>query len=274
MTGQMRTGPAARDADFRGIDPPALNHLIKQMQDAQAAIRGWLNGHRPPPGVSAAGYRQAEQVAQWTADQLGMLTRRYHYAITHPDRGRGVQAPPPPRPPSGSPRSDGPATAPPRRPSLTPNGAGGDLGNFATRQDAAKAARSDAPAVAAAVQDRKPVPEEVWARLKANAGDPDYTERLYERLGPAMAADLLKAADGDPARLAIVRESLGTASHHVVMDVRWLRAFLAEADRAGVHPVAVQVLTGAEMSHRTREAIGRLDLPPAAETPVPEREAG
>ncbi|MBX6770024.1 MAG: hypothetical protein IRY90_23210, partial [Actinomadura rubrobrunea] len=82
MTAQMRTGPAARDADFRGIDPPALNQLIRQMQEAAAAIRGWLDTHRPPPGVSAAGYRQADRVAQWTVDQLGMLTRRYNFAVT------------------------------------------------------------------------------------------------------------------------------------------------------------------------------------------------
>ncbi|GAA2406981.1 hypothetical protein GCM10010191_13980 [Actinomadura vinacea] len=288
MTAQMRTGPAARHADFRGIDPAALNQLIKQVQDANTAISGWLNGHRPPAGVSAAGYRQAEQVARWAADQLGMLTRRYNYAMTHPDRGGGVEAPPAPAPrprtPGGAP-GDGPApggtlepvlppkraepprqAAPaPRPPSTTPNGAGGDLGNFPTRPDAAKAAKTDALAVAAAVQDGKPVPASVWSHLKDNAGDPDYTEKLYERLGPAAAADLLKAAGGDQARVGAVRESLGTASHHVVMDARWLRAFLAEADRAGVRPVAVQVLTGADMSRRTREAAGKLDLKPVAD---------
>jgi hypothetical protein len=79
-----------------------------------------------------------------------------------------------------------------------------------------------------------------------------------------MPPHLLKAAGGDQARVGAVRESLGTASHHLTMDVRWLRAFLAEADRAGVHPVAVQVLTGADMSRRTREAVGKLDLRPVA----------
>ncbi|MFB4315704.1 hypothetical protein [Actinomadura sp. 21ATH] len=278
MTGQMRTGPAARDADFRGIDPPALNHLIRQMQDADNAIRGWLNGHRPPPGVPATGYREAQRVAEWTAGQLGMLTRRYNYAITHPDRGGGVEAPAVPvlpgtpgtpgnrspgdaSPGNGSP-SPGPkpVEAPARPRPVTPVGAGGDLGNFPTRQDAAKAARTDALAVAAAVQDRDPVPKAVWERLRANAGDPDYTEKLYERLGPAAAADLLKAAGGDEARLAAVRESLGTASHHAAMDVRWLRAFLAQADHAEIRPVAVQVLAGAPLSERTREALNRLGL--------------
>uniref|UniRef100_UPI001A954B5E hypothetical protein n=1 Tax=Actinomadura roseirufa TaxID=2094049 RepID=UPI001A954B5E len=98
MTAQMRTGPAARDPGFRGIDPPALNQVIKQLQDAQRAITAWLDGHRPPPGVPAGGYRQADQVAQWAADQLGMLTRRYNFAITHPDGGGGVQATPAPAP--------------------------------------------------------------------------------------------------------------------------------------------------------------------------------
>ncbi|MEW2358019.1 hypothetical protein [Spirillospora sp. NPDC029432] len=267
MTGQMRTGPAARDADFRGIDPPALNHLIRQMQDADNAIRGWLNGHRPPPGVPATGYREAQRVAEWASGQLGMLTRRYNYAVTHPDRGGGVEAPAVPVLP-GTPGGGSPAPSPGPRPveaparprPITPVGAGGDLGNFPTRQDAAKAARTDALAVAAAVQDREPVPEAVWKHLKANAGDPDYTEKLYERLGPAAAADLLKAAGDDEARLAAVRESLGTASHHTAMDVRWLRAFLAQADHAEIRPVAVRVLAGAALSDRTREALNRLGL--------------
>ncbi|WP_396453803.1 hypothetical protein [Actinomadura sp.] len=273
MTAQMRTGPAARDPEFRGIDPPALDRVIRQLQDAQNAIRGWLDAHRPPPGVPAAGYRQADQVAQWAADQLGMLSRRYNYAITHPSPGGGVDAPPPPAPapPPGDPRTDPvgtprPAQPPPRRtapggtpPGPTPRGAG-DIGDFPTRQAAAKAAKTDALAVVAAVQDGGPVPDAVWKHLRANADDPDYTEKLYERLGPAAAADLLKAAGGDEARLKAVRESLGTASHHVVMDAKWLRAFLAEADRAGVRPAAVRAVTGAGMSERTRAAAGGLGL--------------
>jgi hypothetical protein len=104
------------------------------------------------------------------------------------------------------------------------------------------------------------VPEPVWRHLGANAGDPDYTEKLYERLGPAAAADLVRAAGGDEARLAAVRESLGTASHQLTMDARWLRAFLAQAEHAEIRPVAVQVLAGARMSDRTREAMGRLGI--------------
>ncbi|MFF5257448.1 hypothetical protein ACFY4C_00775 [Actinomadura viridis] len=279
MTAQMRTGPAARDADFRGIDPPALNQLIKQVQDAETAIKGWLNGHRPPPGVSAAGHRQAEQVAQWAADQLGMLTRRYNYAMTHPDRGGGVRVPPAPAPLPRTPAAvpapgggapgpagtGGPPRTPRREPATTPSGAGGDLGNFPTRQDAARAAKADAAAITAALRERQPVPQAVWGHLKANAGDPDYTEKLYERLGPAAAAELVRAAGGDEARLEAIGESLGVASHHMTMDVRWLRAFLAEAGGAGIGPVAVQVLTGADLSRRTREALHKLDLEPVAD---------
>ncbi|MQY02433.1 hypothetical protein [Actinomadura macrotermitis] len=277
MTAQMRTGPAARDAEFRGIDPPALNALIKQVTEANAAIRSWLGAHRPPPGVAATGYRQADQVAQWASEQLGMLSRRYSFAVTHPDPGGGVTPPPAvPPPSSGAPKTGGgtgggaphrtPAPRPPKRAAAPPHrrGAGDDLGNFPTRQAAAKAARADALAVAAAVQDHKPVPGEVWKHLKANADDPDYTEKLYERLGPAGAAGLLKAAHGDQARLKVIEESLGTASHHLAMDAKWLRAFLAEADRAGVRPVAVQVLTGADMSARTRQAVAGLRLKAAA----------
>ncbi|WP_141577117.1 hypothetical protein [Actinomadura sp. WMMA1423] len=279
MAAQMRTGPAARDPEFRGIDPPALNQVIRQLQDAQNAIQGWLNGHRPPPGVSAAGYRQADEVARWAAEQLGMLTRRYNFAVTHPSPGGGVDVPPAPAP-APSPRGTGggpvgtprPVKAPPHRtapakavPEPTPHGAGG-LGDFPDRPAAARAARTDALAVKASLQDGRPVPDSVWRHLIANAGDPDYTEKLYERLGPASAAELLKAAQGDRARLMAVQQSIGTSSHHLPMDVRWLRAFLAEADGAGVRPVAVQVLLGADMSARTREAIAKLDLHPSTAT--------
>ncbi|MFB4299374.1 hypothetical protein [Actinomadura sp. NTSP31] len=278
MTAQMRTGPAARDPEFRGIDPPALDQVIRQLRDAQAAISGWLNGHRPPAGVSQAGYRQADQVAHWASGQLGMLTRRYNFAVTHPDPGGGVDAPPAPKPAPSPPRTGSPApggtphpvrpprrTSPVRKVAPTPRGAG-DLGGYPDRPAAQKAARADALAVAAAVQDGKAVPDAVWKRLKADAGDPDYTEALYGRLGPAGAADLVRAAHGDEARLKVIEESLGTSSHHLVMDVTWLRAFLAEADRAGVRPAAVQVVTEAAMSGRTREAIAKLHLDPVMHT--------
>lgn len=268
MTAQMRTGPAARDAEFRGIDPPALDRLIRQVQDAQNAIRGWLDGHRPPPGVPATGYRQADQVGRWAADQLGMLMRRYNYAITHPDGG-SMDAPPAPAPrprtggapvrPTAPPRTVSPPRSGTRTGRTTPRGAG-DLGGFPNRPAAVKAARTDALTVVAAIQDGRPVPESVWRHLKANADDPDYTEKLYERLGPAATADLLKAAGGNEARLKVIEESLGTASHHMTMDVKWLRAFLAEADRAGVRPVAVQVLLGADLAPKARAAVARLEL--------------
>jgi hypothetical protein len=177
-----------------------------------------------------------------------------------------VGTPRPVKPPSSK-------AAPPRfEPAPTPRGAG-DIGNFPTRQAAAKAARTDALTVVAAVQDGRPVPGSVWKHLEANADDPDYTEKLYERLGPAATADLLKAAGGDEARLAAVQESLGVSSHHLAMDVKWLRAFLAEADRAGVRPAAVQVLTGAAMSERTRAAIAELDLHAATRHTAPRHEA-
>ncbi|MEU5881731.1 hypothetical protein [Spirillospora sp. NPDC047279] len=287
MSAEMRTGPGARHSDFRGIDPAALNQLIRQVKDADNAIKSWLSSHRPPAGVPATGHRQADQVARWAADQLGMLSRRYNFAITHPDRGGGVDAPPAaPAPESGTPdpgtpRSGGGTPAPPpakpptskpptskpptsKAPSdrgTTPRGAG-DLGEFPTRQAALKAAKTDALAVVAAVQDRKPVPDPVWKHLKANADDPDYTEKLYDRLGPAGIAELVRAAEGDQARLAAIRESIGVASHHLSMDVKWLRALLAEADRTGVRPVVVQVLTGADMTRKTREALAGLGLRP------------
>ncbi|RSN45301.1 hypothetical protein [Actinomadura sp. WAC 06369] len=286
MTAQMRTGPAARDPNFRGIDPPALDRLIKQMQDAQNAIRGWLNGHRPPAGVSAAGYRQADEVAQWVGNQLGMLSRRYGYAMTHPDGGSmrppsgpaqapetgrapveaagGAPAAPvaPPRrdPVAEAPRAPGAGRAGTPAPGGPASRGAGDIGSHPDRRTAEKAAEADARALRAAFADDAAVPAAVWARLKADADDPDYTARLYERLGPAGAARLLAGAEGDEARLRVVRESLGMASNGVRVDAGWLRAFLAEAGRADVRPVAVRVIAGADWSAGTREAVRELDL--------------
>lgn len=273
MTAEMRTGPGARHSDFRGIDPAALNQLIKQVKDADNAIKSWLNGHRPPPGVSAAGYRQADQVAQWAADQLGMLTRRYNYAITHPDQGGGVDTPPvPPSPGTGTPSPGTPGgggtpapAPPPRRKNTVPRGAG-DLGGFPNRQAALKAAKADALSVAGALQDRRPIPDSVWKHLKANADDPDYTEKLYERLGPAGVAGLIDAANGDKAKLKAIQEALGMASHHMAMDVKWLRALLAEADRTGTRPLVVQLLTGADVTQKTRDAMAKLGLSPRTQS--------
>jgi hypothetical protein len=44
------------------------------------------------------------------------------------------------------------------------------------------------------------------------------------------------------------------------MDAKWLRTLLDEADRLGARPAAVQVLTGADMSQKTRDALDKLDL--------------
>src|SRR5258708_18813462 len=93
-TGDMLAA-ARRDPTFRGIDPDALGQLVKQATDASNAIRSWLSAHQPPPGVSATGYTQAAEVGRCAGTQLGMLTRRRHYALTHPDTGGGAPLPPP-----------------------------------------------------------------------------------------------------------------------------------------------------------------------------------
>ncbi|WP_026341286.1 hypothetical protein [Actinomadura atramentaria] len=274
MTGDMRAA-AARDPEFRGIDPPALDHLIKQVQDARTAVTVWLAGHPPPPGVPTGGYRQAEQVKVWLVDQLGMLSRRYGFAITHPDAGGGMGAPPaapPPRSGTPDPAPSGghdapPVVAAPRLSparSVTPHGAG-DLGEFPTRPVALRAGRADARAITGAAPDEQ-VPAAVWTRLESCAADPDYTEALVERLGPSGAAALVAAAAGDSARLAAVRTALGTASRHTPLDAAWMRAFLADADRAGVRPAAVAVLTGAPLAERSRAALARVDLSAAPAT--------
>ncbi|MFC4907808.1 hypothetical protein [Actinomadura gamaensis] len=281
MTAEMRTGPASRDGDFRGIDPPALDQLLRQIQQANTVIRGWLAAHRPPPGVPATGYRQAEQVAQWASDQIGMLSRRYNFAITHPDTGGGVHAPPAPSPspgPSGGSGGGGgggttgpgkvtPPRSHPRRHRTTPNGAG-DLGAFKTPQAAAKAARSDARGISDSLQHHRPVPPEVWKHLTEHAGDPDYTRALYERLGPKGVAELIKAAHGNAAHLKVIERSLGVASHHLTMNARWLDAVLDESERLGDHKTAVRVLTTADMSARTRDALNKLGLHHASGHPA------
>lgn len=280
MSGSMRSGPAAGDPQFRGIDPAALGHLVKQMNAAGRAIQGWLNAHPPPPGVSTAGYHRAQEVDVWVTEQISMLTRRYNYAITHPDPAGGVTpTPAPPRRPrtpvSPSPGGGGgvrPVTPPRRKqPPTTPKGAG-PIGNFPTRKAAEKAARADALIINRAIKQGEPIPDEVWKRLKANADDPDYTETLIERLGPAGVADLLKRAAGNEARLDVIQEAIAVASHHANLNVAWIKALLAEAERNGTRAVTVQVLIQADMSRRTREALAKLGLLPQIPT-VPSSEA-
>lgn len=268
-SGSMRTGPAARDPEFRGIDPAALGHLLKQMNAANRAIQGWLNAHPPPPGVPAGGYQRAQDVSVWVSGQLSMLTRRHNYAITHPDTGGGPAAPAPLPAHPKVPRTGGTGgggkvkvTPPPKSPHTTPKGAGYELGNFPDRKAAEKAARSDAIAVSRAVKDGKPIPADVWKRLKANADDPDYTETLVEKLGPAGTADLINRAAGDQARLKVIRETIGTASHHTNMNTAWLKALLAEADHDGTRAATIDLLIHADMSRRTKDALAKLGLLP------------
>ncbi|SEF48038.1 hypothetical protein SAMN04489712_101148 [Thermomonospora echinospora] len=275
MSASMRNGPAAGDPEFRGIDPDALGHLLKQMNAANRAIIGWLDAHPPPAGVPATGHQRAQEVSVWVAEQLGMLNRRYNYAITHPDTGGGIRTGPavPPRPAipgtggqgGGSGLGDG--VAPPRSPRTTPKGAGDDLGTFPNRQDAQKAARADAFVINRALKEGRPIPDEVWRRLGQHADDPDYTEELYDRLGPAGIADLIRRAAGDEARLRAISESLGTASFHLPMNAAWLKALLAEADRDGTRDITVRVLLDADMSRRTDDALARLGLLPGGAAP-------
>jgi hypothetical protein len=280
--GGMRAA-ARRDPDFRGIDPDALGHLIEQVGDAGTAITSWLRAHRPPPGVPTGGYRQAAQAEQWATEQLGMLARRRNYAITHPDRSRGVTAPPaPPRmrgatggrapgaaPGTGAPRTGAgagttgtPRAARPPRPAPAGAGAGPDLGDFPTREAAAKAARADVLVFERASRGREPVPDDVWRRLAACADDPDYTEAFYERLGAAGTADLLAAAGrertGRAAPLDAVEESLGMVSHRLPMGETWLREFLARAERNGDPAEAVRILAAADLSPAADRALERL----------------
>jgi hypothetical protein len=270
--GTMRAGPARRDPDFRGIDTDALGHLIKQVKDATTAIKGWLNAHPLPPEVPRTGVRMATEVDLWASSQLGMLTRRRNYALTHPDRVHDVPKAERPRggrtARSGGGGDNGKKSAPPaprRPPRTTPSGAGPNLGNFPTQQAAARAAAADALAIKNAAQRHEPVPDATWRHLRANADDPDYTAALYTRLGPAGTAALVAAADHDSDHLKAISESLAVASHHAPIDEKWLRALLAEIDpefRADV----VRVLRDADLSPKSAAALsrlGELKTPPA-----------
>jgi hypothetical protein len=261
--GTMRAGPGRRDPDFRGIDTDALGQLIKQVKDATTAIKGWLDAHPLPPDVPRTGVRMATEVDLWASSQLGMLTRRRNYALTHPDRVHAMPRPGPPALGTGT-RVGGAAAgrdAPsrggraPRR--TTPSGAGPQLGNFPTQQQAAKAAVTDVFTVTRAAAEHAAPPDAVWRHLRANADDPDYTAAFYTRLGPAGTAALIAAAHDDQARLDLISESLGTAGHHAPIDEKWLRALLADADTAD-RAAVVLVLRDAELGDKAAAAFHRL----------------
>jgi hypothetical protein len=299
--GMMRAGPARRDPDFRGIDTDALGHLIKQVKDATTAIKGWLNEHPLPPDVPRTGVRMATEVDLWASSQLGMLTRRRNYALTHPDRVHEMPRPAPP--PAGIGRGSGNGggkgggkglgkgagkggaagrVVPPRddRPPTrrtTPSGAGAQLGNFPTQQAAAKTATADVLAIKKALAAHAAPPDAVWRRLHENADDPDYTAAFYTRLGPDGTAALIAAAHGDRARLSVIAESIGTGSHQAPIDERWLRALLADAGAAH-RAEAVGVLRAADLSDKAEAALrglgdlddrGDLDMGPATANRVP-----
>ncbi len=239
---------ARRDPNFRGIDPAALGQLVKQATAAGAAIRGWLGSHQPPPGVSGAGYTAAADVERWLSGQLGMLGRRLNFAVTHPDTGGALPVPSPVHRLG----STGKAGRTPRRfHRITPSGAGPSLGSYPTTGAAAKAARADALAILKAHQDHTPIPASVWHRLAADAKDPDYTTALIQRLGPKGVAELIAKAGHDPARLHVISQELGTASHHMTFDKAWLDALLAESAKLHDRTTAINVLDGAHLTARS-----------------------
>jgi hypothetical protein len=250
MAGQENLrAAAARDKDFVGLDIDAMAQLIHQMGGASNAISAWLRTNGTlPPSVPRTGLRQAAAVHTWVSGQPGMLTRRRNYAITHLNKGVHSM-------PQVSAGGLGGG-----RHRTTAAGAGRHTGNFADVHAATRAGSADASAIRKAGEARHPVPAAVWKRLDANADDPDYTGGLYDRLGPAGTARLIKAALADKAHLKSVETSLGVASHHMTMNEKWLREMLDEAGRAGVRDDAVHVLAQAGLGHRARVALGHLGL--------------
>ena len=242
-------GAAARDKGFLGLDIIAMAHLIQQMNTASDAISGWLRTNATlPPSVPRTGLRQAAAVETWVNGQPGMLSRRRNYAVTH--LGGGGRSMP----------HVGAGGL--RRRTTTPVGAGHHVGHFPDVRAAMRAGSSDAAAVQKAVKGHHKIPPEVWKRLKEDADDPDYAHGLYKRLGPAGAADLIKAALGDKDRLKAGETSLGVASHQMVMNERWLRGLLDEAAREGIRGDAVRVLGLAGLDHRAKVALGHIGLTP------------
>ncbi|MCW2860780.1 MAG: hypothetical protein JWP48_2488 [Actinoallomurus sp.] len=250
---------AARDKDFVGVDIGAMARLIHQMSGASDAISAWLRTNGAlPPGVPRTGLRQAAAVHTWAGGQSGMLARRRNYAITHLSQG-------------GHPMphvSAGGLGRSPHR-TTTAAGAGRHVGNFPDVHAAMKAGAADASAVRTAGEAGRPVPAKVWQRLAANADDPDYAHGLYDRLGPAGTARLIKAATADDDHLKAVRTSLGVAGHHMTMNERWLRDMLDAARRDGVRDDAVRLLTHAGLAHRTKVALGHLGLTEMTHTQAP-----
>lgn len=266
-----------RDPNFRGIDTDALGQLVKQATDAANAIQGWLGSHQPPPGVSASGYTAAADVSRWVGNQLGMLTRRRNFALSHPDQGGNIPAPKPSRnlgkANSGSTPGGGPATPgigqTPAKPHkrVVPAGAGPHLGSYPTTGAAVKAATADVAAIKKALHDHTSVPASVWRHLKADATDPDYTRALVEGLGPAGVAGMIKAAGGDQAELHEISLALGTASHHMTLTRGWLTSLLTDSAALHDRPAAVKVLTGAPWSVKAKATLGKV-LAPGHVTPA------
>jgi hypothetical protein len=266
MAGQQSLrAAAARDKGFLGVDIVAMAHLIQQMNGASNAITGWLrtNGSLPP-SVPRTGLRQAAAVQTWVSGQQGMLTRRRNYAVTHLSKGGGSM----PRVNPGDLGRQGHRTT-------TPAGAGRHVGHFPDVHAAMKAGAADGTAVQKALKAHHRVPPEVWKRLVADADDPDYARGLYERLGPVGTVDLIRAALPDKAHLTAVRTSLGVASHHMVMNEKWLREMLDDALRKGIRDDAVHVLAQAHLGRNAKVALGHIGLthmvqpPPRHRFPAP-----
>ncbi|GAA3216408.1 hypothetical protein [Actinocorallia longicatena] len=254
----MRSGPASHDAQFRGFDTDALAHLIQQMRTASSAIDGWLAAHPPPPGVSSAGYRQALTVQLWINEQIGMLTRRRIYALTHQDTP-DVTSVPPATPVRPAPVFESAALPPskdlPDPPGLTDT----EIGAYPDSAASMKGATSDALAVREAIQNHQPIPADVWKRIQAHAKDPDYTRTLYQQLGPAGTARLIDAAEGDKARVKALITSLTFADSKLHLDSAWVASLLAESGRLGSTSTAVQILNATPLAPHVDDALGLVE---------------
>jgi len=200
----MRSGPASRDPNFRGIDPAALGQVIQQLQRAAGDIEQWLRANPAPAGVSAAGYQQAQAVQQWITEQLGMLTRRRNLALAQQDNPN-VNAPTAPEL-GRDVRPTTPEAAPENGFSDAADPAPGNGGDTAPPAQAGNDEDSDQPPQATPIGDADPVPEVRPADLSEPPVPP------AETVPPGSGADLGGFASTDEAVKVAVSDAYATGT--------------------------------------------------------------
>jgi hypothetical protein len=95
-----------------------------------------------------------------------------------------------------------------------------------------------------------------WALAESASAEPG-THRVHpDTWGESTlpVAELIAAAKHDKARLHVISESLGVASHHTTFSRTWLEEVLAESNRLHDRTTAISVLNGAHFAARSAAA--------------------